>query len=416
MNQQLTDWVTGQLRQGTSKEEVKQMLKNEGWQDHDIDHVFSDTHPQISKIPTPPEHRATRLIGPWQLIKKTLSVYKSNWKTFLGIYFLPAIATIAAVAVMAIVIFPSSGTFRVVSALIFFVLIIAIIINFSGWIFAALLHATKNREQKPGIKESYRQSKSLRFLMLGITIATGFIVLGGTMLFIIPGIIFFVSFMFATCVLSYENIKGMDALMKSREYVRGMWWGVFGRFLIFEILLMIAVYGIPGILGVLNDTLGNISTFIVSILSAPITYIFTALLYENLRDIKGTDIIVTAKKSRFILSAVLGILIIPLLLVAFVSLGLSKSIGTDKDVARVAHLNLIKSEAELYYFDYGRYPASLSELIPYGQKYGQNSIPVDPETKEPYRYTVTSTGDDYKLCATMEAKTESCVEGTGSSL
>jgi len=57
--------------------------------------------------------------------------------------------------------------------------------------------------------------------LIWVGLLAGFVGAGGFLLFVIPGIVFTVWFCFAQFVLVREDLRGMDALLKSREYVRG---------------------------------------------------------------------------------------------------------------------------------------------------------------------------------------------------
>lgn len=113
------------------------------------------------------------------------------------------------------------------------------------------------------------RSKVLGFLWLGILF--GIILTGAYFLFLIPGIIFTIWFFFAVFILIAEDVRGMNALLKSKEYVRGQWWGVFGRlFLVWFLSLLVSL--IPMI--------GQILFLFVM---APFAAIYSVLLYEELK-------------------------------------------------------------------------------------------------------------------------------------
>jgi len=54
-------------------------------------------------------------------------------------------------------------------------------------------------------------------------IILGFLGTGGFLFLIIPGIIFLVWFIFAQFIIFAEDDRGMNAILKSKEYVRGKW-------------------------------------------------------------------------------------------------------------------------------------------------------------------------------------------------
>jgi hypothetical protein len=78
-------------------------------------------------------------------------------------------------------------------------------------------------------------------ILQGLLIGLGFICL------IVPGVILAVWFSQTRFVFVNENLSGMAALRRSREYVKGYWWQVVGRSIAGNIVVAIAT----GILGAL---------------------------------------------------------------------------------------------------------------------------------------------------------------------
>lgn len=73
---------------------------------------------------------------------------------------------------------------------------------------------------------------------------------------------------------------------------------------------------------------------------------------------------------------------------------------------RGANLSLINVGLNLYYNDKKRFPSSLSELQ--GLNY-LPILPVDPETKQPYSYTLQKGGQGYLVCANFGTLGKECV-------
>jgi len=173
-----------------------------------------------------------------------------------------------------------------------------IIVNFWGQV--ALIYAIKDSNENIGVRESFARAKSKINHFFIVSLISGFIVLGGFLFFAIPGIIFSIWFSFAKYIVITEDVQGMNALLKSREYVRGHWWVVLSR-LMFLALLFIGFYLIFDILlFVLAMVLSfiikaSIAQLIISLLGklififvTPFATIYTYLIYDNLRNIKGS--------------------------------------------------------------------------------------------------------------------------------
>jgi hypothetical protein len=100
---------------------------------------------------------------------------------------------------------------------------------------------------KKGCKK-YWWSYFLLTIVLALISGIGFILL------IVPGILFITWFAFARFILVEKGLKIKECLIKSREMVRGRFWKIFGRLLIFgifelvvEIIFSAIPYGIGSI-------------------------------------------------------------------------------------------------------------------------------------------------------------------------
>jgi hypothetical protein len=78
-------------------------------------------------------------------------------------------------------------------------------------------------------REGMRQAWKLVLPMLWIGIIQIFILLGGFLLLILPGIYLAVAFTFSQILLIDQDKRGFAALQASRHLVKGRWWQVFWR-------------------------------------------------------------------------------------------------------------------------------------------------------------------------------------------
>jgi len=85
--------------------------------------------------------------------------------------------------------------------------------------------------------------------------------------------------------------------------------------------------------------------------------------------------------------------------VVFGSITTSRS--SARDNSRIADMKTIQLALALYYDVYRAYPANLSTLAASDQKF-LPSIPVDPQTKAQYEYSVTSDSRKYCLGVKLE--------------
>ncbi len=170
------------------------------------------------------------------------------------------------------------------------------------WGFSAFILAVTNEEL--GIGDSLRLGRQRVFSFLWIYTLVGFIITGGFLLLIIPGVIFLVWFAFAQFILASEDERGMNALLKSKEYVKGKWFDVFLR--LFVIWIMSGCVGMVPVIGP-----------IVSLLFFPFVMIFIYLVYQDLKEIKGAGMEFpqsSGEKAKWLGAGAMGYILLPLLL------------------------------------------------------------------------------------------------------
>jgi hypothetical protein len=168
----------------------------------------------------------------------------------------------------------------------------------------------------------------------------GYLIPGGFLLFIIPGVIFMVWFTFAQFILPNEDEKGMNAVLKSKEYVKGYWFDIFLRLFIIW-LVSTGISTIPNLIGsflsLLSNNLGLIFKgigFIFSILFFPFEMIFICLIYKDLKSVKG-DVSYkssSGEKFKWIAIATLGYIVLPVVIIAILWASIVGSLFMLKDL------------------------------------------------------------------------------------
>lgn len=96
-------------------------------------------------------------------------------------------------------------------------------------------------------REAWRDTISYVWVMILVQAA----LLLGLIFFVVPGILFAVWFSFAGLIFILEGVRGRQALMKSKELVKGRFWAVVWRWLILHLiylLILIVVAGVPTLL------------------------------------------------------------------------------------------------------------------------------------------------------------------------
>ncbi|OHB25146.1 MAG: hypothetical protein A2X84_09095 [Desulfuromonadaceae bacterium GWC2_58_13] len=111
---------------------------------------------------------------------------------------------------------------------------------------------------------------------------------------------FTIWFIFAQYILATDDVHGMEALLKSREYVRGHSWGVAGR-----VLLLAAVGTLVALIPIIGPLL--------NLLLVPFTLIYYHEIFKDLREIKGSVSYIASPgaKIKWLAAGAAGYLIVP---------------------------------------------------------------------------------------------------------
>ncbi|MFA5736724.1 MAG: hypothetical protein WCX70_00880 [Candidatus Paceibacterota bacterium] len=254
----------------------------------------NETITQATPTPTPEIPKSLMSVG--ALLKKAWLVYKDKIWLAVGILAAPVILMTLTSLV--------TGPLALVGSLA------AVLIMFlaQGALILVLLNRETSLDAKSEIKNAYKKAWSKFWLLLWVGILIAFITIGGFCLFVVPGVILTVWFMFSMVILLAEEERGMKALIKSREYVRDLFWPVLGRYLAMAILVMIS-YAILGMLIVTIAGNGSLAVILINLTMlfvVPVTVIYQILLYEDLKVVKGAVEIKEQAKTTYLLVGVAG--------------------------------------------------------------------------------------------------------------
>jgi hypothetical protein len=172
-------------------------------------------------------------------------------------------------------------------------------IVFFTWGSAAVVYAVV--DEGLGVGGALGKSRSVIWSFMWLISLIGYIIPGGFLLFIVPGVIFSVWFAFSQFIFIAEGGRGMDCLLKSKEYVRGLWLEVFLR--LFLVWIVSVLIGTVPLLGP-----------ILSFLFFPYLLIFIRLVYDDVRALKGevTYSAAATEKLKWAGAATAGYLAVPL--------------------------------------------------------------------------------------------------------
>jgi hypothetical protein len=199
------------------------------------------------------------LISAGEIIKASFRLYKDNFKLFISyvaMLLLPGLLFIATLP------FHQTGTIG--TMVTSWIISIVLTYLFSLWISITFIRAVrdryKNTQPQPVFAE-IKRAAPLLWPTIVILFLTGLTVIGGGILFIIPGIIFALWFLFAYYEVVLDGKQGVEAMKRSRALVAGRWWAVFwwvvGPGLFFGLMYFILQGIITGLLGVIHNNFAD---------------------------------------------------------------------------------------------------------------------------------------------------------------
>jgi len=272
--------------------------------------VFADRSESPRPVASKPEHPpAGGLSEIGDLLTRTWAQFKARIGVLLPLQLISIAMLIACIAAsLGMAMFFAQLLPAYKNPLLVIAAIIGVTIGMTAmfWPITALVFAVADSSLNISAALAAGWKKLWAFLWLFSIL--GYIVAGGYLLFIIPGVIFTIWFIFAQFILVTENIGGMDALLKSKAYVKDRWFDIFIRFLV--IWAISTGVGMIPFLGI-----------IFSLLFAPFAMIYSYLIYEDLKALHQEPLDypnTSGEKLKWIGIASLGYIVLPLIIIAIV--------------------------------------------------------------------------------------------------
>ncbi len=240
------------------------------------------------------------LLAPIDIFRESWQIYKANFKAFFRVLLWPLIP-IVLLAIINLIDETTQNKYVNYTVPIYLILIaLSFIIGLWANIVLVRLIWSGVTHQTVDKKLFYENSWRDTVPYLWVSIIVGFIVILGTILFIIPGLIFGLWYSLATFVFVIEGSRGYEALKTSRALIEGRFWQVVWRWTIPNIitaLITTIIIGIPTlIIGYatqfvgFNPATGTTpwwSTFVSSLgslLVVPLSVGFGVLIFKTLKD------------------------------------------------------------------------------------------------------------------------------------
>lgn len=309
-----------------------------------MDTPSTDINPQGN--PTPPQAGAPaqasqpsvapqepKLPGPVELSKSALALSKKHFWPLVLIVALPVLFSGLTGAVASSGIVSFSPFFIILGVLLTLPIMILV-----SWVYLAFYYLLAHSEEGITIEQSFRATWPKILSWWWVCLLAGLIVLGGFFLLVVPGIIFAIWFSLYIYVFILEDQKGLNVLLRSKEYVQGRWWAVLGR----GLFLILPLFGITIAFGILTAMLGvflpqEIIAIILSVLWVGIyipIYFYHYLIYKACRDTRPQLIgqPPAGKKGWFVASAIWGVVgMIVMIFLVLVVISLSAVVNRESD-------------------------------------------------------------------------------------
>lgn len=276
-----------------------------------------------------------RLKTPWALIKEAWHIYTTKFKLFVALS-VPSIILVAAY-------FATTVLPPVVGGFAAFLLVLGSwVVNL--WLGMSFLYGVVEQNPSVSAKEILRKGWRRIFSYLWVYTLLAVIVMGGYFLLIIPGIMLGVWFGFALYALAVEDTRGLEALLRSKQLVKGLWWQVVWRCVFFGIVIGVPILVMfAALIFLLVVTFGQSEQQFqewmntLQIILMPVQWIGGAFtlalgyaLYEDLKRVKGNPSYADHKESKrkYIALGILGVVGFVIVIIAiFAGLVLTRLVG-----------------------------------------------------------------------------------------
>ncbi len=395
-----------------------------------------------------------KLPGVFALLKGGFAIYKERLGVLVGIgamRFLLSLffgGLIIGSVVLGIILLVHPSVIITFVFAIITLLIVAVMVWLLFWITLAGMQAIRGHKEEVTFVTAFGSARSLVWSFLWLSIIVVLVSSGGIFIFsilpgallallgflspvalIIPGIYLVVSlaifaslfgtwFIFSGWVFLTESLRGIHALMASRELVRGRFWKIYGRawgiffvigfgMWVFKFVFTLILFFIPMVSGIV--------VMIASMLFfMPFALATVYFLYENVR-LQVPVIPESPPKvhKAFVPYAIVGVVAVIafLMLPPIISSSLhhARQIGNDGTIKSDVSTMQLQLEIDGGVAP-GTYPVSLTKAA---QADPTIAILLKHLQESGAHYTYQSTGSTYTFCATLSTGSQFCANSSG---
>ena len=264
-----------------------------------------------------PEVAAFRPLGVTDLIDETFRIYRANFALIIGIAAVLLVPFGFIEILQRVALERNSGDVGM-NLLVSAIVDLLNVLVFLGVLSAVIFAISEIRlGRKPTISQAYNHGMDHLPAMIGVGFFYALVVglVSITIVGIPFGIYLGVSWSFGMHVAVLEGMRGFPALTRSRDLVKDNWWRVLGITVLVSIMVSIIslIFSIPGLIVGVSTFLSHsdqsigapalaiavISSTAGSIITGPIIYIASVLLYYDLRARKeGLDLEIMAGRAE----------------------------------------------------------------------------------------------------------------------
>lgn len=237
------------------------------------------------------------LISITDIIKKSWELYAKHWcelSVYMLFIFLPTFVMmlVGLLGIYLTMYLPSSLFVDDLITLIIFV----IGLLFGLWSSLALTLAIKSL-WKDSVslpwKEAYQKTLPKIWPMIYTSALVSLVILGGSILLIIPGLIFTVWYSFSAQEILFDDQRGLGAMRASKQLVVGRWWSILVRLILPNFLFLICSLAVQQILTLplvfiqsasSFNLIKNIISSLVNAAITPLTIATVIILYFSAKE------------------------------------------------------------------------------------------------------------------------------------
>jgi hypothetical protein len=375
---------------------------------------------------------ASKLPGFIALLNETWQFFKSRFKLFvlMGLFITGMPYAVGFIGgLLGGVLEVDAGLNESSVASMVIVLVSTALAAFAGvWGWSALVVAIVHAEEGIGFVDAFKRALRMLHSIVWVSILGTLLLFAGFALLIVPFVLFAIWFTFSTIVLVAEKKRGLTALLTSKEYVRGLFGPILGRYVLLGLLiagmylaLLLLSLLIAGLFILISPAIAAVVVglqvllyFVLPIFLMPLGIVYTYIVFKHVKAIKGgvTAVVTTGQRALYGVLTVFGLVAIPILFLTlasavFLSYMNTSTQSNSQNVEQFA-LFPYQMALEFHFAEYQTYPTTLEELL-------ANDPSADDEDRMALNELIYEAGNDgmtYTLCSVPEVGAEPvCVTG-----